>query len=178
MKATGLFYASFAALLFLLLLMSPHAYADQILSFAAQDTEEVYVLQAENVTGQIDSVGARLDLPDQTQVSNVELSDLFVGGFLSWIQKEDKLFIVAAPPEDQILTQDTDVAHIYMTLPDGTSITDVTIEESNQVGWEGDLILISTSGNVTPTVTITPTVTLTPTPSKKSNLVYLPIIIQ
>lgn len=119
--------------------MNRHAYADQMLSFARQDTEDIYVLQAENVTGQIDSVGARLDLPNQAQVSNVELSDLFVGGFLSWIQKGDKLFIVAAPPENQIPTQDTDVANIYITLPDGANITDLMIEESNQVGSQGDL---------------------------------------
>jgi len=178
MKATGLFYSSFAALLFLLLLMSRHAYADQMLSFAPQDTEGVYVLRAEHVTGQIDSVGARLDLPDQAQVSNVELTDLFVGGFLSWIQQEDKLFIVAAPPKDQIPTQDTDVAHIYITLPDGSSITDVTIEESNQVGWQGDLILVSTSGSITATVTATATLTATAIPTKISNILYLPIVIQ
>lgn len=188
MKETGLFYASFAALLFLLLLMNRHAYADQMLSFAARDTEELYVLRAENVTGQIDSVGARLDLADQAQVSHVELSDLFVGGFLSWIQKEDKLFIVAAPPEDQIPIQDTDVANIYITLPDGANITDVMIEESNQVGWQGDLILISNKSSITPTVTatltatatpaITVTPTLTPTSIKKKSRLYLPLVIQ
>ncbi len=191
MKPTGLFYCSVAALLFLLLLMSRHAYADQMLSLIPQDNEGIYILQAENVTGQIDSVGTRLDLPENAQVVNVELTALFEGGFLSWVQQEDKVFIIAAPPEGQTPTQDTHIASIYIKLPNDTTIADVTIEESNQVGWQGNLILVSANGHTTPTVTTTPTTTvktspsptaistpiMTPTPTESSSVIYLPLVI-
>lgn len=193
MKPTGLFYCSFAALLFLLLLMSRHAYADQMLSLIPQDNEGIYILQAENVTGQIDSIGTRLDLPDDAQVTNVELTALFEGGFLSWVQQEDKLFLIAAPPEGQTPTQDTHVANIYIKLPNNATIADVTIEESNQVGWQGNLVLVSVNGNTTPTVTTTPTIIASPSlspsptatstpimtaiPTESSSVIYLPLVI-
>lgn len=100
----------------------------------------VYTLRAEQVDGTLQSVGARFGLPAGATVTNVEAIGRFVGGYLEAQQIEDKLYIVAAPPEDALLTQDSDVVRIHATLSSEEAIT-VNMEAWNQVGWSGDLVV-------------------------------------
>lgn len=89
------------------------------------------VLRVVGVTGKIFATGTRLDLPAGASITGLELSPAFANGFLRWHQEADKLYVVAAPLEDNILTTDTDIVIIHIT---GGDTGEVNVEAESPVG--------------------------------------------
>ncbi|GEM_PF-2910592 len=76
------------------------------------------------------SIGTRLKLPVGMVITSVALQNEFAGGFLSWHQDDDKLYIIATTPENTALTRDSQVSLILLT--NGAS-QQVTMEAMNVV---------------------------------------------
>ena len=93
--------------------------------------DQEVLLRVVNVTGRIYAAGVRIDLPAGVLVTGVELGDGFTNGFLKWHQEGDRLYIVAAPPEEDILARNTDMVTIHLA---GGSGEPVVIEAQNPVG--------------------------------------------
>jgi hypothetical protein len=70
------------------------------------------ILRLEEVGEPVYAVGTRLALPNGATVTEVEAGSAFAGGFLEWHQTGSTLYLVAAPPEERAITQNTDVVII------------------------------------------------------------------
>lgn len=66
----------------------------------------------EEVSEPIYAVGVRLTLPSTATVTAVEASPTFADGFLAWHQEGATLYLVANLPEEQAITDNTEVAVI------------------------------------------------------------------
>lgn len=70
------------------------------------------ILRLEEVGEPVYAVGTQVALPNGATVTEVEVSPAFAGGFLEWHQAGSTLYLVAAPPEERAITQNTEVAVI------------------------------------------------------------------
>lgn len=98
------------------------------------------ILRLEEVGEPVYAVGVRLTLPAEATVTGVEASPAFAGGFLEWHQEGTTLYLVVAPPEEQAVTQNTEVAVIRgVTFVAGK--TEVVAKNSITAGPQNDIFL-------------------------------------
>lgn len=88
------------------------------------------ILRLEEVSKPVYAVGTRLSLPHGAMVTEVEAGPAFAGGFLEWHQAGSTLYLVAAPPEEEVIMQNTDVVIIRgITFAE----SEITVAATNNV---------------------------------------------
>ncbi len=90
-------------------------------------------LHAAVTGGRLQSVGLRLGLPAGVTTTEATLAGALTGGYLSRHQEDGRLYLLAAPPEGQIPSGDTDLVRLCFNQESPALV----LEAERQVEWSG-----------------------------------------
>jgi len=101
-------------------------------------TRDCVTLRAAQLSGNVQSIGARFTLPAGITATALTPADSLTGGYFRAHQQGTALYLIAAPPEGAPLTRDSDLAHLCFNRIPQT----LTLEAANFVGGQGTAIIM------------------------------------